>query len=503
MPRLTLPIAFAALALTASALAAPLRYAEDAAPGTINPLFTTSMTEARVQELLFDSLFTDNRSLVATPELVQSYQLAEDRQSMTIDLRNSVTWHDGHPLTADDVVFTIMAMKDPATASTEAARVSFITAAERTGPRSLRLTFAGPELSPEDRLSFKILPKHRFSGTAIQRGDAFRNNPVGTGPFKLSSFGADGSIVLERNAEYFAEVDLNGATLREVADKSYQAKLLVYQSLEALVRVIPRDLATLESDRGIELYPYQTNSWWYLGMNHQGVWADPEMRSALTMMVNVDELLRPIGTGDTVTGPFVRSSPFYNHDVRKVAHDPDTARTIIATKGYTFDGTHWMKDGQPLTFRLLVQDNQEVGQDVVIAIQGQLQRYGVTLEPEFIDEAAWKSRVWQSRDFDLVLSQWTFDRNEDIYEQFHSQGSRNFTGYASDRTDALLDESRTTVDPQQKRSLLQQAHASISADQPMVFLWTLNSYAAVSTRVRSAEVHPFYFFTWAQDWSVE
>ncbi len=355
------------------ATAAPLRYAEDSAPGTLNPLFTTNMTEARMQELLFDGLFTDDRALRATPELVASYRIAEDRRSMTLDLRNNVRWHDGTALSADDVVFTIRAMKDPATASTESARVAFIEAVEKVGERSVRIRFKGPELSPEDKLNFKILPAHRFTGLPVTRADPFRGSPIGTGPFLLSEFAADGSVVLQRNTEYFEEVDLNGATLREVADRSYQAKLLVYQSLEALVRVVPRDLATLESDRGIELYPYQTNSWWYIGMNQDSArWSDPEWRAALALMIDEDELLRPIGTGDTVTGPFVRSSPFYNHEVRKVANDPDTSRTTFATKGYEFNGSVWEKDGQPLVFRILVQQDDQVGQDVAGAHRGQL-----------------------------------------------------------------------------------------------------------------------------------
>lgn len=107
------------LTLAAStASATPLRYAEDSAPGIINPLFTTNMTEARVQELIFDGLFTDGRDLQPTPRLLANYSVSEDRTQLTGELRSDVQWHDGNPLTADDVAFTIAAMKDPQTAST-------------------------------------------------------------------------------------------------------------------------------------------------------------------------------------------------------------------------------------------------------------------------------------------------------------------------------------------------------------------------------------------------
>ena len=88
--------------------------------------------------------------------------------------------------------------------------------------------------------------------------------------------------------------------------KSYQAKLLLYESLESLVRVLPRDLAVLQNNRKVELYPYQTNSWWYLGFNlKRHPFDDARVRTALAELVDVDALLDPIGTGETLTGPFV------------------------------------------------------------------------------------------------------------------------------------------------------------------------------------------------------
>ena len=69
-------------------------------------------------------------------------------------------------------------------------------------------------------------------------------------------------------------------------------------------------------------------------------------------------------------------------------------------------------------------------------------------------------------------------------------------------TDKLLEQGRATTDPQHKKALMRQAHRQIAADHTMAFLWTLDSYAAMSTRVRSVTIHPFYFFSWASDWTL-
>ena len=67
--------------------------------------------------------------------------------------------------------------------------------------------------------------------------------------------------------------------------------------------------------------------------------------------------------------------------------------------------------------------------------------------------------------------------------------------------DALLDQARDSSDPQQRKALLRSVHAAVAKDQPMVFLWTLDSWAAVSAKIKNVSVHPFYFFTWAPEWS--
>src|SRR5688500_14710657 len=109
-----------------------------------------------------------------------------------------------------------------------------------------------------------------------------------------------------------------------------------------------------------------------------------------------------------------------------------------------------MKGDQPQRVRLAAHVQLETAQGCCIHPPSQLQAPGVVVETEFLGTAEWKQRVWKDGDFDLVLSQWSFDRNEDIYEQFHSAGARNFGKYANKEVDALLTEAREATDPQAK-----------------------------------------------------
>lgn len=491
--------------LALPATAANLRYAEDQAPAIVNPLFGATMAEARVNELVFEGLYTDNQELATTPALAASAELSPDKTEMTISLRDDVTWQDGKPFTAADVVFTIQAMQDKGTASTEAGRVAFIKGVTVVDEHTVKLKFARPEGRPEDKLLFKILPAHAFpTGTAVKRTDPFRNKPVGTGPWKLVKYNEDNSVSFASNPDYRDTVGITEVTMREVSDKNYQAKLLLYESLEGLVRVLPRDLAMLQNNKKVELYPYQTNSWWYVGFNlDRAPYDDPNLRKAISALVDVPGLLAPVGTGDLLSGPFVKSSPYYNHEVDAPAHDPAAAERYFGAAGYTRSGENWTKGGKPLALKIAAHQSLESAQEVAINLQSQLQNAGLTVNVEFLDDAAWKARVWKDHDFDLILSQWTFDRNEDIRDQFHSAGVRNFTSYHNKEVDALLDKARDATDPYVRKQALREVHKRVSEDAPMMFLWTLDSYAALSVKVKNVVVHPFYFFTFAPGWQMK
>ncbi len=499
------PIALLLLAVASLGAGPAIRYAEDRAPAIVNPLFSTTMAEVRLDELLFEGLFADDFELRSVPRLAERIDASADHKSAIVTLRPGVTWHDGQPFRASDVVFTIEAMRDPKTASPEAGRVSFVESVEARGDLSVLLTFKRPESSPEDKLHFKILPAAAFDGNpAVDRGHMFRLHPIGTGPYKVLGFNEDGSIQLGRNSAYRKPATIPELVMREVTDKAYQTKLMIYESLEALVRVMPRDLATLQADRRMTLYPYQTNSWWYVGFDQTDpVLGQPQVREALTTLIDVDNLLAPIGTGSRVSGPYVPSSPFYNHDVALIQPDADRAAALLREAGFTQDSRGWTDSaGRPLRLRLAAQGNYEVAQDLVINLQSQFARHGITLDPEFLGPAEWKKKVWTDHDFDLVLSTWSFDRNEDIREQFHSRGTRNLLRYNNPAVDALLDVARDATDPILKKAQMRKVHALISADDPMVFLFTLDSWAAISSKVGHVTVHPFSFFTWVNTWTM-
>jgi len=224
------------------------------------------------------------------------------------------------------------------------------------------------------------------------------------------------------------------------------------------------------------------------------------LREAISLAIDTRKLLAPIGTGKLITGPYVTSSPYYNHTVQPTTPNLERSNMLLQELGYTLVDNYWAKDGKPLTITLSVHKSLLSAQSVAINLQSQFQKAGFRLELQFLEDIDWRNSIWRNSDFDILLSQWSFDRNEDIREQFHSNGTKNFTAYNSQTVDDLLDTAKATRSPQVKKETLREIHRILSEDRPMIFLWTLDSYTAVSNQVEGVTIHPFYYFTWINDW---
>ena len=168
-----------------------------------------------------------------------------------------MSWHDGNLVICRRRGFHCSGPAGPSTLSAESGKGSLDTKTESIDRRTVKLLFREPQMTPQEKLTFKILPSHRFTQTAI-RGTAIPFAPARLGQvhFQVVRFNDDNSVALQRYDGYPGiRAGLPSIAMREVTDRAIQARLLHYQSLEALVRVLPRDLAQLQNNRDVELYP--------------------------------------------------------------------------------------------------------------------------------------------------------------------------------------------------------------------------------------------------------
>jgi peptide/nickel transport system substrate-binding protein len=492
-----------------------LTYGEFGRPSTIDPITNNEMTALRLVELMFNGLVAINARQELVPDLAQRWDVADNGRRYLFDLRQDVVWHDGEPLTADDVVFTYQVIVNPKTVSSIRLRYEFIESVQKLDTHRVEVMLKRPVLNALGKLTFKVIPKHALEGRDwLTRTDPFVQNPIGTGPYKLDRVGGDGEYVLVANDRYYkGRPHIDRIVMRPFADQNIMTQALLFNALDMIVQVSPKDLPQIDGDKRFVLTPYNALSYSFFAYNlRHPVLADRRVRQATTYAINRQEMLDAFfgGRGTLISGPFAPGSWAYNLDVKPHPFDPAKARALLAEAGLVdTDGDGVLeKDGQAvrLSLKVPIEKESDSVKRVVLAFQNYLKAVGLDVRVEFREWQAWKEDVFGRQEFDIILASWVFDDSADISSLFHSgevgAWRNNFIGYSNPEVDALIVEGKVTLDKEKRRSINQKLHAMLAEEQPYTFLWTLTNYAASHRKVRRLSIHPYTFFTFVDDWFV-
>lgn len=177
-------------------------------PDTLNPLTTKNITVQHLSEFIFDSLFYEDEKGNIKGGLIKNYTLSDDGLILDIVLKDNILFHDGKALTADDIAFTIQAIKDAKDKSFYNAHVSIIDSVKSITKLDLRIVFNKADAEYKHKLSFPIVPAHVFKDWPIE-GHSDSMKLIGTGPFKFNSF-EENLITLTPNASWWRLNDLYG-----------------------------------------------------------------------------------------------------------------------------------------------------------------------------------------------------------------------------------------------------------------------------------------------------
>lgn len=498
----------------------PFTYVEDNEPSSLHPSYVRKMVEVRMNELIFEGLFTTDQYLKPVGELAKQWTVRRDNKAIDIELYERY-WHgpERRPVTADDVLFTIQALQDERSQSTKARAVSFIrraaaTCAAGTDPcRNVRLEFTRPIPEPERFLVFKILPAHKFPvGKPLKmRGDPFHRQPIGSGPFKFLRR-SENIIGLERATEAEDANLLSRVNAQFMPDKELQVRILNFGNIHSVIRILPKDRAVVEKNQKVSLKPYSTFSWWYIGLNHRNPHLqDLNVRKAIAMAIDRTDIRKStLGDGETITGPFSPRSPYYNKEVKP--HETSGLRkrarakkieALMRKAGYRRERRgprYFVKKKFRVNLTMKVSSDLRPYQLAVLNIQTALQRAGFRVSLRWLEASAYQQVVREKKDFDMTVSQWTFSQNADVRPLFHSEGRLNYINYRLKEMDRRLDEARSAQDPDVLLAINARIHELAHDDLPYIFLWSLVDYSAVSRKLSGVRIHPYNYFAWTDSW---
>ncbi|MFQ5678441.1 MAG: ABC transporter substrate-binding protein [Gemmatimonadota bacterium] len=462
---------------------------------TLNPLVSTDQNANElIYYLLYTPLVTYDSTYRVRPWLAESWELTDS--AVVFRLREDLRWHDGAPVTAEDVKFTFDMAKDPATASPlAAAYLSNVASAEVLDTYRIRFAFAAPHAQPLEDFFWPPVPRHLLEDVspAEMSRHPFNRHPVGSGPYRFESWEVGERLVFEGTGSFPAPLG-GPARLRRVVYRIVpEATTLLAELLRGEIQVDgplgPADAGRVRESPGVRLLAFPWRQFTYVGWNlRRAPFREAAARRALTMAIDrrglLDAVLHGYGTpASSVIPPWHPYAP----RLEPLPYAPDSAASLLGQLGWQdVDGDGILeRDGEPFRFVLLTSGRNPAFADLVQIIQAQLRRIGVEVEPRLLE---WQAvlTLHRSRDFDAVLTNWILDNfRVDPRPLFHSSqahlpGSANRSSYASRVADSLMDLGVRTLDESDAEEIWRRFAEQLQADQPITLLFWNDELAAVS-----------------------
>ncbi len=494
------PAAAPTEAPAAPAVGGTVRRAITAEPTSLDPHATPGSGQNVILPYIFDTLIFRAMDNSYQPYLATSWEIAPDGKSVTFTLRDDVTFHDGTPLNAEAVVFTFNRFKEAKTSAAEG--LASMTGVEALDDDTVRFSFAEPSA-----VFFSTLATPYAGivspGAVEAAGDAFGQQPVGSGPFKFASWQQGTEIVLERNPDYHWSPStisnpgapyLDQVIFKVIPDASTQLAALQAGEVDLIFVNSPSQISKLQADPDVQLIETQLNSLIYLGFNCARAPLDQvTVRQALSHAVNKDEILQAAlgGTGQVAFAPMAPTLPGFDPSLKQyeLGYDPARASALLAEAGFTpgADGT-LRKDGQPLTLTLLT-FARAPNEDVATLLQSQFKAIGVNVDIQQFDTPTAAKAATEGQ-YDLLL--WRYDRNDaDVLNvNLHSSriGSSNRFGYRNPQVDELLDQAARELDEVARARYYVEAQKLIMADAPWQPLYIPVDVLAISSKVHDFQL---------------
>lgn len=468
-------------------------------PRAINPLYLARDTDRDIARLVFSSLLTYDGSGNIITDLAERYDISSDGKTYTVYLRKNALWHDGKPLTADDVVFTITRIQNPQYKSPVRANWQGVEVA-KVDASTVRFTLRTPYAPFIENLTQGIIPKHLWEHVEPAQALLHELNmsPVGSGPYQFSRFKSksDGSLVrfaLTRNPHYYRE----GPYLKDITLVFFNSEDEMIASLhrgeiEGFGPIASAHAEEVNHDRNTVLALATPRIFSVFFNPHQSpALAEASVREAIARAMNRGKITGEGAAGgaigiDTLLPPFARSP---DQSISFPAYDPDRSRSLLDAAGWKDADGDGIRDKKisakgdkkkkaavvPLRFTLATGDAPELKRAAEL-IKQMLADIGIGADVQEKSFTALESSVIRPRAFDMLLFGQVYGYEPDPFAFWHSSQIKdpglNVALFADKKADKVLEDARRATDRAIRDKKYQEFAAIAAQDLPAIPLYT-------------------------------
>lgn len=458
-------------------------------PTRVNTLTSNLVVDFEIAQMVYSFLVRVNDQLEFVPDLasevptVQNGGISTDGKTVTFKLRPNVTWHDGQPLSAEDVKFTHELVLDPKTQSRTLAGYSSVEQVQTPDPHTVVFTLKEPFPGFIETWAYtNILPKHLWQGQDPNTTQLNRQ-PVGSGAFKLTEFTTGQRIVLERNPSYFKPglPKVDAIVYRIVPDANTLLAQVQTGEVKLRFKYPTTQVPVIQNLPGVTFMRTPALNDWRIWLNvRKPIFQDVRVRQALSYGIDRQGIIDTVYKG-LLTPAYTYISPrvwAYNPNAPKYPFDQAKAKALLDEAGWTPgpDGIR-QKDGTPLAFEIWNITGEQERVQVLQIIQARWKEIGVDMTIKPTDASTLFGAAVPQTTFDAYYSFWLtgvdpVDRNT----LYLSDSKANTTGYANPEMDQVLKQAASTVDQDQRKQLYFKAQDIEGRDQPILHLFWIEQF---------------------------
>jgi peptide/nickel transport system substrate-binding protein len=485
--------------------------------GRLNPVLDAyNSTDFDIDRLIFSGLINHDSRGLPYGDLAETWGISQDGKSYSFAIRPNAKFHDGSPVTSDDILYTIELMRSPdlpvpADLRDFWSQVDVQVIDEKTIQFRLPEPFA-PFL---DYLDFGVLPKHLLEGFAPgQLVDApFNLSPVGSGPFRFDSVDSKDDkilgVTLQSFPEYYGAAPfLDKVTFRYYPDEA--SALAAYNSGEVLgvSQITQKTLPEALKIANLSLFTSRLPrlALVYLNLNEPGLpfFQDATVRRALLMGINrrwiADRLLG--GQAIIANGPILPDNWAYYDGIEHIDFDREGAIALLKQAGYTIPaegGNVRSKDGVPLSFELAYPEG-ELYTAIAQRIQQDWSSIGVQVDLKAVPYDQLISDYLEPRTYQAALAEINFMRSPDpdpypFWHQAQITAGQNYSQWDDRQASEYLEQARVLDDFEQRLKRYRNFQVRFSSELPALPLFVPVISHGVDQKVRGVTMGPLYDFS--------
>jgi peptide/nickel transport system substrate-binding protein len=511
-------------------------------PDNLNPMYTSMYFSQITREFWLKGLWNFDENAKPVPVLateipsIENGGLSVDGKTITIKLRDDITWSDGEPVTADDFVFTYdMIMSDKNTPQGRYPYEEYVASVVAQDKTTLVVTFNEPFAPWLTSIFFWVLPKHILQpvfdadGT-LDNAEWNRNPTVGVGPFVLSEWETGSHLAFKANPNWYQPPKVEQVFIRIVPDDAAQEAAILAGDTDFGVFLSSDQIEKLEADGNVKVVPVASgyNEAWFLNVNpataHPAM-LDVNVRKAIALATDrftiVKDLL--VESVNPVNVTYWDNTPPYQTDtLQPYPYDPEQAKQLLDAAGWIDsdgDGIREKEiDGKKVDLKLrYITNTREIRKNVQAVVEQQWKLVGIGAElinhssdifwngyndggpqAQGLYEIAEYSSVQTAFPDPDASSGWVC---EQIASAENPDGA-NWQGYCNPALDELMAKQATTLDPAARKELYNQIQQIIYDDYVYIGMWKDPDLWSINNRVQNVKLSGVFPFWNVHEWEV-